>query len=78
MMKAALFLVAGNLQYKTGHTDISRFDDYLQVYPWTMAAFTVAALSMVGLPPLAGFFSKWYLALGAIENRAGYTLVLYF
>jgi multicomponent Na+:H+ antiporter subunit D len=33
-----------------------------------MAAFTVAALSMVGLPPLAGFFSKWYLALGTIEN----------
>ena len=33
-----------------------------------MAAFTVAALSMIGLPPLAGFFSKWYLALGAIED----------
>lgn len=33
-----------------------------------MLAFTTAALSMVGLPPLAGFFSKWYLALGTIEN----------
>ena len=34
-----------------------------------MAAFTVAAISMVGLPPLAGFFSKWYLALGTIDNE---------
>jgi multicomponent Na+:H+ antiporter subunit D len=36
--------------------------------PWSMAAFTVAALSMIGLPPTAGFFSKWYLALGAIDR----------
>jgi multicomponent Na+:H+ antiporter subunit D len=36
--------------------------------PWTTAAFTVGALSMVGLPPAVGFFSKWYLALGAISR----------
>jgi multicomponent Na+:H+ antiporter subunit D len=35
--------------------------------PWTMAAFVVATLSMVGVPPTAGFFSKLYLILGAIE-----------
>lgn len=34
-----------------------------------MASFTIAAISMVGLPPLAGFFSKWYLALGTIDNE---------
>lgn len=34
-----------------------------------MASFSVAAISMVGLPPLAGFFSKWYLALGTIDNE---------
>lgn len=33
-----------------------------------MASFSVAAISMIGLPPLAGFFSKWYLALGSIDN----------
>jgi multicomponent Na+:H+ antiporter subunit D len=33
-----------------------------------MLAFTLAALSMIGLPPFAGFFSKWYLASGAVEN----------
>ena len=35
-----------------------------------MAAFSFAALSMVGLPPLAGFFSKWYLVLGTIKNSS--------
>lgn len=70
VMKACLFLVAGNLRYKEGHSDIGLFDDrYQKKYPWTMASFTVAAISMVGLPPLAGFFSKWYLALGTIDNE---------
>ncbi len=69
LMKACLFLVAGNLRLKEGHSDITKFDEsYRKKYPWTMLAFTTAALSMVGLPPLAGFFSKWYLALGTIEN----------
>ncbi len=68
-MKACLFLVAGNLRIKAGHSDITKMDDsFRKKYPWTMAAFTVAALSMVGLPPLAGFFSKWYLALGTIQS----------
>ncbi|OPL15936.1 MAG: NADH/ubiquinone/plastoquinone (complex I) [delta proteobacterium MLS_D] len=68
-MKACLFLVAANLRTQVGHSDISRFDDSYRVkMPWTMAAFTTAAISMVGLPPLAGFFSKWYLALATIEN----------
>jgi multicomponent Na+:H+ antiporter subunit D len=68
-MKACLFLVAGNLRTKAGHSDITLMDNsFRKKYPWTMAAFTVAALSMVGLPPLAGFFSKWYLVLGTIES----------
>jgi multicomponent Na+:H+ antiporter subunit D len=68
-MKACLFITAGNIITKTGHSDITLFDDtYRKKYPWTMAAFTVAALSMVGLPPLAGFFSKWYLVLGTIHD----------
>lgn len=68
-MKACLFLVAGNLRTKAGHSNITLMDDsFRKKYPWTMAAFTVAALSMVGLPPLAGFFSKWYLVLGTIES----------
>jgi multicomponent Na+:H+ antiporter subunit D len=69
VMKASLFMVSGNLMYKTGNTDITKFNDsYRKKYPITMASFTVAAISMVGLPPLAGFFSKWYLVLGTVEN----------
>jgi len=69
VMKALLFMVSGHLRLKEGHSDIRRFHDaYRKKYPWTMAAFTVGAVSMVGLPPLAGFFSKWYLALGTVEN----------
>lgn len=70
-MKATLFMVAGSIRMKEGHSDIYKFDEtYRKKYPVTMASFTIAALSMVGLPPLAGFFSKWYLALGTIENSS--------
>lgn len=70
VMKACLFLVSGNLRMQEGHSDITLFDDtFRKKYPWSMASFTVAAISMVGLPPLAGFFSKWYLALGTIDNE---------
>ncbi len=69
-MKGSLFLVAANLRKKIGHSNIDKLDSsYRKKLPWTMAAFSVAALSMIGLPPTAGFFSKWYLALGAIDNK---------
>ncbi len=68
LMKGCLFLVAANLRSQAGHTDIPRLDDsYRKAMPWTMAAFTLAAVSMIGLPPTAGFFSKWYLVLAAID-----------
>jgi multicomponent Na+:H+ antiporter subunit D len=69
MMKALLFLVSGSMRLKEGHSNITKFDySYRKKYPWTMAAFATAGISMVGLPPLAGFFSKWYLVLGTVEN----------
>ncbi len=69
VMKACLFLVSGNFRLKLGHSNIFKLDNTIRKkMPWTMAAFTIAALSMVGLPPMAGFFSKWYLALGTIEK----------
>ena len=44
--------------------------------PLTMGALVIAALSMVGLPPTAGFFSKWYLVLGAIEADMWFYVVV--
>ncbi len=68
-MKACLFLVAGSLRARRGHSDIPWFDRSLRrAMPWSMAAFALAALSMIGIPPTAGFFSKWYLALAALEQ----------
>ena len=36
--------------------------------PWTMAAFAIASLSLVGIPPASGFVSKWYLAIGTLQR----------
>jgi multicomponent Na+:H+ antiporter subunit D len=78
IMKACLFLVAGHLRIRTGTTELSAFQGAgRRQFPWTTAAFTLAALSMVGIPPLAGFFGKWYLALGAIQGgRWGHLAVI--
>jgi multicomponent Na+:H+ antiporter subunit D len=67
VMMACLFLVVGAIFYKTGTRDIYKLRHLNKKMPFTMAAFTITALSMVGIPPACGFFSKWYLILGAIE-----------
>lgn len=70
LMKGLLFLVAANFRRKLGHSDLDRLDNQTRKkMPWTSAAFAVAALSMVGIPPTVGFFSKWYLVLGTIQSR---------
>lgn len=67
-MKACLFLVGGGVYLRTGAVDVPGLSGLGRRMPWTMACFTVAALSMVGIPPTAGFFSKWYLALASVES----------
>ncbi|HEY7698182.1 MAG TPA: proton-conducting transporter membrane subunit, partial [Vicinamibacteria bacterium] len=44
--------------------------------PWTMAAFTLASLSLVGIPPFSGFVSKWYLAVGSLERGNPWVLAV--
>jgi multicomponent Na+:H+ antiporter subunit D len=68
-MMACLFLVIGAVVYRTGTRDINDFNglELNKKMPLSMAAFTIAAISMIGVPPTAGFFSKWYLVLGAIN-----------
>lgn len=72
LMKGCLFLVGGAIRYRTGRTRIADFAGLGRTMPWTMAAFTVGALAMIGIPPTAGFFSKWYLLLGALEAGNGW------
>lgn len=66
-MKACLFLVAGAIRLSTNRVEIPEFVGLGRQMRWTMVAFTVAALSMIGIPPTAGFFSKWYLVLGSLD-----------
>lgn len=65
--KITLFFVAGAIFVATGKKYISQMAGIGRQMPFTMAAFTVGALSMIAVPPVGGFISKWYLALGAVE-----------
>ncbi|MBC2721957.1 monovalent cation/H+ antiporter subunit D family protein [Desulfosporosinus sp.] len=67
MMKGALFFVVGAVVYRTGLTSIENFRGLGKKMPLSMAAFTIAALSMTGVPLTVGFVSKWYLAVASIE-----------
>ncbi len=66
VMKITLFFCAGNLAETLGIHKVSEMNGVGRRMPWTMAAFSVAALGMIGLPPTAGFISKWYLGSGAV------------
>jgi multicomponent Na+:H+ antiporter subunit D len=67
LMKITLFFCAGNLAETLGIHKIYEMNGVGRRMPWTMAAFTVGAFGMIGAPPIAGFISKWYLGLGALE-----------
>jgi multicomponent Na+:H+ antiporter subunit D len=67
LMKSSLFLAAGSIIHATGTRHVRRLAGVGTRMPFTMGAFTVGALAMVGFPPLNGFVSKWYLALGALD-----------
>ncbi|TAK04526.1 MAG: hypothetical protein EPO39_11235, partial [Candidatus Manganitrophaceae bacterium] len=65
--KITLFFCAGSIYVASHKTNISQMKGIGRKMPWTMAAFSIAALSMIGVPPVAGFVTKWYLAVGSIE-----------
>jgi multicomponent Na+:H+ antiporter subunit D len=67
IMKITLFLAAGNFAQRHGVKKVSQMDGMGKRMPVTMLAFTIGALGMIGVPPLAGFVSKWYLALGGLQ-----------
>lgn len=79
IMKITLFFCAGNLAETLGIHRVSEMDGVGRRMPWTMAAFSIAALGMIGVPPMAGFITKWYLGTGAVEaglSWVGYVLGL--
>ena len=68
VMKVALFLAIANLVHRTGSDALASLAGLGRRMPWTMGAFLVAAASLVGVPPTAGFVSKWYLLRAALED----------
>jgi multicomponent Na+:H+ antiporter subunit D len=68
MMKGLLFMVMGAVSYRVGSVYINDFRGLGRKMPWTMAAFVVGGLSLMGVPMTAGFISKWYLVKAALEN----------
>ena len=76
LMKGALFLVLGAIFYRIGSCNIDRMAGIARRMPWTMAAFVGGSLSLIGLPMTAGFISKWYLILAALEKGWWYIAVL--
>lgn len=75
IMKITMFFAAGNVAETYGYSKISQLNGIGRRMPLTMGAFTIAVFGMIGLPPIAGFVSKWYLGLGAVD-AGSYWVVL--
>jgi len=65
--KITLFMCAGAIYTAAHKTEIKDLSGLGKAMPFTFAAFTIGALSIIGLPPFGGLWGKWYLALGALE-----------
>jgi multicomponent Na+:H+ antiporter subunit D len=76
IMKITLFFCAGNYAETLGVHRVSEMNGVGRRMPWTTLAFTVGALGMIGVPPVAGFVSKWYLGLGALEAGSDWVLLI--
>lgn len=67
--KITLFFAAGAIYTAAHKTEVSQLDGLGRRMPWTFAAFAIGALSMIGLPPAAGFVSKWFMVSGALAAQ---------
>ncbi len=76
--KISLFFAAGAIYTASKKTELHQLKGIGRRMPWTMTAFTIGALSMIGLPPTGGFVSKWYVLGGALaaENLVAVTAII--
>ena len=76
--KITLFFAAGSIYTAAHLSEISQLDGIGRRMPWTMGAFAVGALSMIGVPPTAGFVSKWFMLSGGMmaENWVAITVIV--
>jgi multicomponent Na+:H+ antiporter subunit D len=79
LMTLCVFLVVGNIVYKIKGYAFDDLKGLIRKMPFTMGAFVIGALSIIGVPPTCGFFSKWYLISGAIQaGHYGFMVALLF
>lgn len=76
LMKITLFFCAGNYAEELGIHRIDELDGVGRRMPLTSLAFSIGALGMIGVPPVVGFFSKWYLGTGAIQAGMPWVIVV--
>jgi multicomponent Na+:H+ antiporter subunit D len=75
-MKITLFFCAGNLAHELHIHDVREMKGVGRRMPLTMLAFTLASFGMIGMPPLAGFITKWYLGAGAVEAHVPWVIAV--
>ncbi|MBU9722542.1 MULTISPECIES: Na+/H+ antiporter subunit D [Bacillaceae] len=69
IIKTALFLFSGATETVTGTTNLKKMSGILKTHPYLGWLFFIAAISLAGIPPLSGFFSKFALVLGGLEEQ---------
>jgi multicomponent Na+:H+ antiporter subunit D len=69
-MKGALFMAIGAIIYRIGACRIDQIRGLGRSMPWTFGAVIIGGMSLVGVPGTAGFISKWYLVIAALEQEA--------
>ena len=74
--KITLFFAAGSIYTASKKTEVSQLDGIGKRMPWTMTAFAVGSISMIGLPPTAGFISKWYILMSALQTHQVFAIIV--
>jgi len=74
--KITLFFTAGAIYVASGRTEIPQLNGIGRRMPITMVAFTIGALSMIGVPPTAGFVSKWFIVAGAFQLENYFVVIV--
>lgn len=74
--KITLFFTAGAIYVASKKTEITQLNGIGWRMPYTMTAFAIGALSMIGVPPTAGFVSKWFIIAGAFQTDNYFVLIV--
>ncbi len=74
--KITLFFAAGSIYTSAHLTEISQLDGVGRRMPWTMGAFAIGSLAMIGIPPTSTFVSKWYMLQGDMAAQNWFAVVV--